>query len=569
MMAVQTPKRMNACAPSEPMRKRLVAMDSDGSHGTSGTPHTLGARAAGTRSWMPSVPAAHAGTSTVYPTHRSGAAPQYAAMPADEPMTTDSNATSRLACVLLVTPRTTCVPADEEGGGHHHEDEERADGEEAGEHVEAGEEADAGAGGGDEHGGVHRRAGPGVHQREHRRDDVAARDVRGVPSLTERPDQQHRRHPLERAERHHVLRPPHPDVAERHRVRRAPVDRRVRLHHAQHQRHHAVDGRDHRHGAEKPERDVSRWVLGLLRHGRDVVEPAVGEVDDRRRAEHARHAVRHERGQVAGLRVEEAGHDDEGYHEDVHGGGDPVDAGGALGAQNGQGRRDRDHHHRDGVQLVVPLGERRLYAQRARRLVDERREVRRPGARHRGRADDALEDEVRGGDEGRHVAELDAEVGEGAAGHGDLDGELRVAEHGQHGGEAGGHVGEHDGRAGVVVRLLAGEHEDPGTDDGAEPEPREVPPREAAAHLVLAAAAQRAELVGVGGAAGEAVAEPRGRRGQRRAVRAPAREGRLREEIFLLPPPVAPRLRRRLTLVRLLRRIDGRHIFVWRGSTTA
>uniref|UniRef100_J3KXJ2 Uncharacterized protein n=1 Tax=Oryza brachyantha TaxID=4533 RepID=J3KXJ2_ORYBR len=104
--AVQTPKRMKACAPSEPMRKRLVAMDSDGSHGTSGTPHTLGARAAGTSSWMPSVPAAHAGTSTVYPTHRSGAKPQYAAMPADEPITTASSTTSRVACVLLVTPRT-------------------------------------------------------------------------------------------------------------------------------------------------------------------------------------------------------------------------------------------------------------------------------------------------------------------------------------------------------------------------------------------------------------------------------------------------------------------------------
>ncbi|KAG2550116.1 hypothetical protein PVAP13_9KG239339 [Panicum virgatum] len=101
--------------------------------------------------------------------------------------------------------------------------------------------------------------------------------------------------------------------------------------------------------------------------------------------------------------------------------------------------------------------------------------VRRPGARHGRLADDALKDEVRGGDEGRDVAELDADVGEGAAGHGDLDGEFGVAEDGEHGGEAGGDVGEHDGGAGVVARLLASEHEDAGADDGAEAEPQTKP----------------------------------------------------------------------------------------------
>ena len=35
-------------------------MDSEGSHGMSGMPHTLDAHATGTSSWMPSVPATHA-----------------------------------------------------------------------------------------------------------------------------------------------------------------------------------------------------------------------------------------------------------------------------------------------------------------------------------------------------------------------------------------------------------------------------------------------------------------------------------------------------------------------------
>jgi hypothetical protein len=38
-----------------------------------------------------------------------------------------------------------------------------------------------------------------------------------------------------------------------------------------------------------------------------------------------------------------------------------------------------------------------------------------------------------------------SELDFGVASHGDLDGELGVAENGEHGGDAGHHVGEHDG----------------------------------------------------------------------------------------------------------------------------
>jgi hypothetical protein len=451
------------------------------------------------------------------------------------------------------------VAPDEERRGHHHEDEERADGEQAGEDIEAGEERDAGAADGDERGGVHGGAGPGVHEREHGRDDVAARDVRGVARLPQRAHQQHRGHPLERAQRHHVLRPPHPHAGERHRVGGAAVDGRVRLHHAQHQRHHAVDGRDGGHGTQQAQRDVPRRVPGLLRHGGDVVEPAVGEVHDGGRPEHARHALRHEGSQVGRVGVREPGHDDEGDDEHVHGARHPVDARGALGGEHGQRGGDGDDEHRDGVQLVVPAREpRRVDPQRAGGPVDERRQVRGPGPRHGRRADDALEDEVGGGDEGRGVAELDAQVREGAAGHGDLHGELGVAEDGQHGGEARGDVGEHDGGARVVARLLPRQHEDAGADDGPEAEPGQVPPRQAPPHLVLAAPAQRAQLRGVGGPPREAVAEAGRRLAQRPPVRAPARERRLREEVVPAPPPVAPRRNRRRGLACAILRRRGR-----------
>lgn len=73
------------------------------------------------------------------------------------------------------------------------------------------------------------------------------------------------------------------------------------------------------------------------------------------------------------------------------------------------------------VELVVNIGERAdVNPERVRVLVYESGEVRCPGPGP-GQA---------GGDVGDEVADLDAEVGEGAAGDGDVDGELGLAEDG-------------------------------------------------------------------------------------------------------------------------------------------
>ena len=130
---------------------------------------------------------------------------------------------------------------------------------------------------------------------------------------------------------------------------------------------------------------------------------------------------------------------------------------------------------------------------------------------------------------------------------GDLDGELGVAEDGEHGGDAGDDVGDDDGGADVLPGLLACEHEDPGADDGADAEPREVPPREVPLHVGAAASAHLVQLRRLQGPRREAVRQPGPRAPQRAPVRRPARERLLREEVRLgarapalpLPHPAA------------------------------
>ncbi|KAG5560375.1 hypothetical protein RHGRI_003624 [Rhododendron griersonianum] len=114
-----------------------------------------------------------------------------------------------------------------------------------------------------------------------------------------------------------------------------------------------------------------------------------------------------------------------------------------------------------------------------------------------GGADEGLEEDIPGGYKSEEVTELDAEVGKGPAA-----GELGVAEDGEEGGEAGDSVGEGDDGAGLVVGFPVGDDQYAGADDGAEGEPGEVAPGEAAVHGVLAVGSEGGELGGVGGAGG-------------------------------------------------------------------
>ena len=60
-----------------------------------------------------------------------------------------------------------------------------------------------------------------------------------------------------------------------------------------------------------------------------------------------------------------------------------------------------------------------------------------------------------------------------------------------------------------MASFLAGDGENAGADDGAEAEPHEVPPREAALHLVLALPAELDQLPRVGGPVEEAIRQAR------------------------------------------------------------
>jgi len=102
----------------------------------------------------------------------------------------------------------------------------------------------------------------------------------------------------------------------------------------------------------------------------------------------------------------------------------------------------------------------------------------------------------------RRRTEGDAEIAEGAAGDGHVDGELGVAEGGEEGTEAGNGVGEEDGGASVEAGGVAGGDEDASADHSADAEGDEVVPSEGLAHGGAGAGADLAHLV-VGGGDGE------------------------------------------------------------------
>ena len=94
--------------------------------------------------------------------------------------------------------------------------------------------------------------------------------------------------------------------------------------------------------------------------------------------------------------------------------------------------------------------------------------------RHRAGPQRQLQDQVPADDPGDELAE--AGVGERVrrARHRHRAGELGVAERRQRAGDPGEHERERDGRTGLLAGGLAGEHEDAGADDHADPEHRQL-----------------------------------------------------------------------------------------------
>lgn len=83
-----------------------MAMDADGSHGTSGTPHSLGALACGTNAHRHTVDANHAGTVTAYGTHPFTFTPQHVAVADDVARMAMMHAASLFRLATVVSSAT-------------------------------------------------------------------------------------------------------------------------------------------------------------------------------------------------------------------------------------------------------------------------------------------------------------------------------------------------------------------------------------------------------------------------------------------------------------------------------
>ena len=104
-----------------------------------------------------------------------------------------------------------------------------------------------------------------------------------------------------------------------------------------------------RHRTDQPNGDIAAGVLGLFGHGGDGVEAYIGEEENRGGFENPADAFGSEIRVVFGVGFAEAGDDDEDDDDDVDDGGDVVEAGRALGAEDGEYANDGDDRDGDGI----------------------------------------------------------------------------------------------------------------------------------------------------------------------------------------------------------------------------
>ena len=217
--------------------------------------------------------------------------------------------------------------------------------------------------------------------------------------------------------------------------------------------------------------------LALLGRGGDGVEADVREEHDGPGRHDPGPAVRRERRPVLGLHEGGAGDDEEQHRRDLDRDHHRVEAR-ALADADHQQHGDRQHDQHRGQVDEGPRRGARRGGHPGRQIEAEAREdaleVAAPADRHGHRADRVLEDQVPADDPGDDLAERRVGVGVGAARDRDHRRELGVAQRGEAAGEPGQHVRERDRGARLVGGGGAGEHEDPGADDRADAEQREV-----------------------------------------------------------------------------------------------
>ena len=107
-------------------------------------------------------------------------------------------------------------------------------------------------------------------------------------------------------------------------------------------------------------------------------------------------------------------------------------------------------------------------------------EVARPADGHGGGGDGIFQDQVPADDPGDQFADARVGIAIRAAGAADGAGQLGVAQGGEGAGGTGENEGQHDGRAGMLGRDHAGEHEDARADDAADAEHGQVESAKAA-----------------------------------------------------------------------------------------
>jgi hypothetical protein len=218
-------------------------------------------------------------------------------------------------------------------------------------------------------------------------------------------------------------------------------------------------------------RERAARVFHLLARGRYGVEADVGEEDERGSGDRAREPLGEE-GRVVG-RADRGHpqHDEERQNGDLDQDHDGVRASALLHAQHehrGDGEHEEHGRHVHDAALLARRGYGRRQL-RAEHLAHEHVQVAAPPHRDGGHRDGVLEDQVPADDPRHELAERGVAVGA----HRDHRGELRKGQGRERAGEPCEDEGEDDRRAGVADGL-ADDHEDPGADDAAEAERREV-----------------------------------------------------------------------------------------------